>query len=279
MRNNGAGSGAKTRVSRAELRAAVAHLVEVAQPPDADPDGEWRAALVDRFASVRAFVPMLCATIEFGATAEAATILSAMRELPGLLDARATRAVPAGYLDAGRVAVGVVPAGWWQRLVFKPGRSEGTVDRAAYVFCVLEQFHRHLLRRDIYATPSGRWGDPRAKLLTGVAWDAAKGPALNALGLPDDPGELLAGHARDLDGAWRALAAGLDIDTEAQVDSDWRLHAEKVDAIPDPPSLVDLRRRVEGMLPRVDLPELLLEVMRWHPGFVQAFTGASGGQT
>jgi len=269
----------ETKVSRAELRAAVAHLIEVAQPPDADPDGEWRAALVDRFASVRAFVPMLCETIEFGATAEAATILSAMRDLPRLLDARSTRAVPPGYLDAGRVAADVVPAGWWQRLVFKPGRPEGTVDRAAYVFCVLEQFHRHLLRRDIYATPSARWGDPRAKLLTGVAWDAAKGPALNALGLPEDPSELLAEHSRDLDGAWRALADGLDTGTEAHVDSDWRLHAEKVDAIPDPPSLVDLRRRVEGMLPRVDLPELILEVMRWHPGFVQAFTGASGGKS
>jgi hypothetical protein len=40
--------------------------------------------------------------------------------------------------------------------VYSEGRPEGTVDKAAYVFCVLEQFHRHLLRRDIYATPSAR---------------------------------------------------------------------------------------------------------------------------
>jgi hypothetical protein len=48
-------------VSRAELRAAVEHLVDLAPPADADPDGEWRTALIDRFASVRAFVPLLCA--------------------------------------------------------------------------------------------------------------------------------------------------------------------------------------------------------------------------
>jgi len=33
------------------------------------------------------------------------------------------------------------------------------------------------------------------------------------------------------------------------------------------------------MLPRVDLPEVILEVMAWEPRFVAAFTAASGGQT
>jgi TnpA family transposase len=269
----------ESKVSRAELRAAVAHLLEVAPPADADPDGEWRTALIDRFASVRAFVALLCETIAFGATAQAAQVLTAMKDLPGLLEARATTAIPAGYLDARRVAEDVVPAGWWRRLVYSTGRPEGTVDRAAYVFCVLEQFHRHLLRRDIYATPSARWGDPRAQLLTGPAWEAARAPALNALGVPEDPSELLAEHADRLDGAWRQLADGLIAGSEVQVDADGRLHADKIDAVPDPPSLVDLRRRLEGMIPRVDLPDLILEVMAWHPAFVAAFTGLSGGRT
>ncbi|MEV3959350.1 hypothetical protein AB0M34_00380 [Nocardia sp. NPDC050193] len=42
----------------------------------------------------------------------------------------------------------------------------------------------------------------------------------------------------------------------------------------DPPSLTYLRRRVEAMLPRIDLPELVLEVMSWHPGLTEAFTHA-----
>lgn len=107
-----------------------------------------------------------------------------MTDLPGLLEARATTAVPAGsWMPAAPPRTWSRRAGW-RRLVYSKGRPEGTVDRAAYVFCVLEQFHRHLLRRDIYATPSARWGDPRSKLLTGPAWDAARGPALNALGVP-----------------------------------------------------------------------------------------------
>jgi len=220
----------ESRVSREELPAAVASLAELAPPPDAVPGGEWRAALVDRFASVRAFAPALATRIQFGATPAAAPLLAAMLELPVLLDLRATGSVPAGWLDESRVAAGVVPAGWWQRLVFAPGRPAGTVDRAAYVFCVLEQFHRHLVRRDIYAAPSVRWNDPRAQLLAGAAWTAARGPALNALGLPDDPGELPEEHTERLHGAWRQLAES----GEVEVDAEGRQHAGKIDAVPDP---------------------------------------------
>jgi hypothetical protein len=64
-------------VSRTELRAAVANITDVAPAPGADPDAEWRATLVARFAVVRPFLPLLCTAIAFGATAEAAPILDA----------------------------------------------------------------------------------------------------------------------------------------------------------------------------------------------------------
>ncbi len=47
----------------------------------------------------------------------------------------------------------------------------------------------------------------------------------------------------------------------------------RIDAIPDPPRLTDLRWRCEAMLPRVDIGELILEVMSWEPRFV----GVQGG--
>ena len=42
---------------------------------------------------------------------------------------------------------------------------------------------------------------------------------------------------------------------------------------------MDLRKRVAAMLPRVDLPEVILEVMAWVPEFTAAFTSVSGGRT
>ncbi|MDQ2728994.1 MAG: hypothetical protein M3Y91_14315 [Actinomycetota bacterium] len=228
---------------------------------------------------VRPFVALMCRTVELGATAEAAPVLIAFQGLPDLLEARATKRIPAGYLDASKVAVAVVPAGWWRPLVFPPDRPEGTVHRAAYVFCVLEQFHQRLRRRDIFATASSRWADPRAQLLSGPSWDTARGPVLNALQLPAEPDDLLASHARDLDAAWRHVAGRLDANTEVTVDDDGRLHTGAIDAVPDPPSLTDLRSRCDAMLPRVDIGELILEVMSWEPGFVEAFRAASGAQS
>ena len=61
--------------------------------------------------------------------------------------------------------------GAWKRLIYTPGRPEGTVDRNSYTICVLEQFHRHLKHRSIFAVRSSRWRDPRAhlKMLAPVA--------------------------------------------------------------------------------------------------------------
>jgi hypothetical protein len=207
VRNNGTESGGK------RLRWPVGTLTRRAV-------AQWRTTAVERFASVRAFVPMLCEAIEFGATAQATGILEAMTDLPGLLDARATTAIPAGYLDARRVAEDVVPAGWWRCLVYSEGRPDGTVDKAAYVFCVLEQFHRHLLRRDIYASPSARWGDPRAKLLPGPAWDRRQGAGRSTCSGFRGPRQATRRALPKLDGAWRALCDGLVAGSEVHVDAD-----------------------------------------------------------
>jgi hypothetical protein len=105
----------------------------------------------------------LCQVIEFGATADAARVVTAMRALPKLIDAGETVRVPKGWLDARKVDVGLVPKGWWDHLVFPKDRPEGCVDRNAYVFCVLELFHAGLKRRDIFARVADRFADPRAR--------------------------------------------------------------------------------------------------------------------
>ncbi len=265
-------------VSRSELATAVAGITAVTPPPDADPGGAWRAGIVERYAVVRRFLPQMCAVIDFGSTPAAAPVLAALQALPILMAAKPSKRVPAGFLDAGAVDLGVVPTGWWQPLVLPPERPPGTVHRAAYVFCVLEQLHQGLRRRDIYAEASTRWTDPQARLLTGAAWDQARRPVLNALQLPVGPDALLAEHTRDLDHAWRHAAERVGSGT-GSINDDGRLHTAKLDAIPEPPSLTELRGRCQAMMPRVDIADVILEVMAWQPGFVEAFTAVSGGQT
>ncbi|WP_354191000.1 Tn3 family transposase [Arthrobacter sp. UYCu712] len=265
--------------SRAQIAAAVEGIQEIIPPPQAEPEGQWREAVVERYATVRGFAKVLCEVVGFAATADAHKILAAMQELAHLLDLRETVKVPKGYLDARKVDLSVVPKGWWQKLVFPAGRPEETVDRNAYVFCVLEQFHTALKHRDIFAATSDRWSDPRARLLSGPAWENAKGPALGALLLPEQPDSLLAEHAGTLDAAWRTVSGGMTAGGDITVDTDGRMHLGKDDALEEPPSLKDLRTRVAGMIPRVDLSELVLEVMGWHPDFTASFTSAAGGSS
>lgn len=264
-------------VTRAELRHAVQAVDELVPADDAELDGQRLIELAGKFATVRPFLSMLMDTIEFGATSDGAAVLAAMKTLAELLTSRSSGKIPANLLDARKVDHDLI-VGAWKRLIYTPGRPEGTVDRNSYTICVLEQFHRHLKHRSIFAVRSSRWRDPRAHLLAGEAWEAARDAGMNALGLPAAPTQLLTDHATALETAYRELAARLGEDTPASIDADGKLHVAALDAKAEPASLVDLRRRVEAMIPRVDLPELVTEVMSWHPGFTEAFTHTSGNE-
>ncbi len=116
-------------------------------------------------------------------------------------------------------------------------------------------------------------------LLTGPRWVEVKDAVLGALQLPEDPEDSLAGHATDLDQAWRVVGGGTVPDGPGRIDAEGRLHVVKDDARDTPPSLVDLRDRSGAMLPGVDLSEVTLEVMAEYPAFAEAFTAVSGGST
>jgi hypothetical protein len=61
-------------------------------------------------------------------------------------------------------------------------------------------------------------------------------------------------------------------------DDGGRLHFVALESEPEPVSLLELRAAVNAMLPRVDLPEALLEVFSWT-GVDAAFTSVTGGES
>ncbi len=202
------------------------------------------------------FLKILTQVITFDANREATAVLAAMTAMPRLLDRRH----PLTLADIDESVL----TGSWKHLVLRP---DG-VDRNAYVFAVLTAFHRHLKRRDIHARTSARWRDPHAQLLAGPAWEHAKGPAMTAMQLSDNPDELLAAQAQALDLALSDIGARITSNTtDLRVDDEGKLHVSKLHAIPEPASLIDLRALVAAMLPPVDLPEIILEVMGWVPEF------------
>jgi hypothetical protein len=100
-------------VSREDLAAAVESVRELLPPPGESDDGdaEWRAALVDRYATVKPFIDMLASVIPWGCTEAGTELLAALRALPKLLAARKPG------MDHIRGFEGLV-TGSWRRLVF-----------------------------------------------------------------------------------------------------------------------------------------------------------------
>ena len=92
------------------------------------------------------------------------------------------------------------------------------------------------------------------------------------------PGALLAARIRTLDATYREVGGRLKTNDAVDIDEDGKIHLSGVKAVEEAPSLVDLRKRTASMLPRVDLPEVILEVMSWEPGIPAAFTAVSGGR-
>ncbi|MEU4359422.1 Tn3 family transposase [Streptomyces virginiae] len=256
-------------VPRHELAAAIAALFELTPPLDSDADEAWRAMLINRFGTVRPFLKLLVTVVDFDATPEGEAVLGALLSLPELMG---RKKVGPAEIDAGLLT------GSWRRLVLAaPHLEPGTVDWKAYTFCVLEHLHRMLRSKQVFAKNSSKWGDPRAKLLAGQAWQQARPTVLASLNLPGEAGGHLAARAALLDGTYREVAARVPDNAQIVFDDDGRLHFAALEPEPEPASLLELRAAVNAMLPRVDLPEVLLEVFSWT-GADQAFTSVTGGE-
>ncbi len=126
-------------------------------------------------------------------------MLDALKSLPDLMG---RKKVGPAEIDTSLLV------GSWRRLVLSAPHLElGTVDWKAYTFCVLEQLHRMLRSKQVFARNSSKWGGPRAKLLAGEAWEQARPTVLASLGLPGEAGEHLAARAALLDGTYQAFTS------------------------------------------------------------------------
>jgi hypothetical protein len=174
-----------------------------------------------------------------------------------------------------RAPLGVVSKPW-RRFVLGANHD---VDRRYYTFCTLERLQDALRRRDVFVAPSERWSDPRAKLLHGLGWDAVRTQVCRTLGRGEVAQPELQQLTAELNEAYQRTAVGLSANAAARIertDGQDRLVLTGLDKIDEPASLVELLTLVQELMPRVDLPELLLEVNAWT-GFANQFTHVSEG--
>ena len=264
------------RVSRGELEAA-SDAVGRLTPPELDSGGQdaaFRAELLRRYPSLRRFLPALLEVMPFEATGAGKPILDALDAL------RSIEGRP-GRVTATSVPLALV-SGQWRRLVLaNPQLADGELDRRAYSFCVIEALQRALDRRDVFVPRSGRYTDPRAKLLSGPAWEAARPEICASLNHNPDPEHALDLLSAQLDGAYRQTAGRLDANVALEIQRITGMDRPDLSALErldEPATLTALRADVDALLPnRVAFSEILLEVCRWTD-FADAFTHLSEGR-
>lgn len=249
---------------RARLVEAGAQVEALARPPD----DHYYPELVERYQQVRRFLPTLLATVAFEGTLAGQPLLAAWRFLRDIEHQR--------HPSMQQAPLDIIP-GAWRRLVLP--RHAPSLDRRAYTLCVLERLQESLRRRDIFVARSERWGDPRVKLLQGAQWETMRPQVCRALGHSESPEPALHSLAQQLDAAYQRTVTNLPTNAAVrieQVKGRDTLTVTGLDKLEEPTSLLMLRDHVLARLPRIDLPELLLEI-HTRTGFAHAFTHISEG--
>ena len=224
-------------------------------------DNVYYRELDAKYKTVRRYLPTLVEHIRFGANADGRPVAAAFDWLQANIRGKNPDT------DAPREVVGKS----WQRHVL---REDGTLDFHAYTFCVLDELQTALKRRDVFVTPSWRYADPRAGLLNGAEWEASRPIICRTLGLSANPEPMLTALAAELDSTYRAVAARLPDNAAVHFEIAADKHELVLSQLDEPASLVELRKKVTSMLPRVDLPELILEIAA-RTRFTDAFTHIS----
>jgi TnpA family transposase len=246
-------------VSREDLAEAMARIESLARPQDDQYFKELRA----QHRRLR-FLPSLLRTISFGAAPAGRFVLDAIEYLRTVVDEKPR---------PGAAPMAFVPEAWKRQV-----RTENdAIDMTGYRLCLLDRMRGAIRRRDLFVSPSFRFGDPRKGLLDGAAWDAARPAVCRTLGVSSNAIEEIERLSRRLDEAFRRTAGNLPQNASVrieQVGGNPDLILSPLDKLEEPPSLVALRAAIDARMPRVDLPEQVLEI-HTQTGFAGEFSHAS----
>lgn len=245
------------KIPRAALENALERVAALLRAPD----DVYYQKLAEHYRSVRGYFPQVLAHIAFEAAPAGRPLLAAYEWL------RDQQAPNKPHVNAPRE---VIDKAWRRYVVLK----DGDIDIQAYTFCVLSHLRTALHRRDVFTCPSWRYADPRAHLLSDAEWAATRPIVCRTLGFAPDPQPMLDSLAAELDSTYREVAHRLPDNPDVRfekIKGKEALILTPLEALGEPPSLLQLRKVVAARLPRVELAELVLEVVL-RTGFTAAFT-------
>ncbi|OCA52459.1 Tn3 transposase DDE domain protein [Photorhabdus namnaonensis] len=245
----------------ARLADTITFINAIARPADTN----FHDEMVEQYGRVRRFLPCMLENIVFSAAPAGEITLEALHYLTAI---QSTRKL---HIDDAPIAIITGP---WKRLCYG---KDGHISRQGYTLCAINKLQDSLRRRDIFVQQSEQWGDPRAKLLQGQDWYANRVQIYRSLGHPLNAVEAVSALTRQLDTVYRQVAKNFSDNKAVSLDFSGKrtkLTIAHLSGLDESPALKSLTERVSGLLPVVDLTELLLEINA-HTGFIDEFSHAS----
>ena len=243
-------------VGWAQLLRARPEIASLAALTEEDP--LVRAA--DRYATIRKFAPALLEVLEFKAARGNDPILAAITLLRNLNQSGKREVPPDAPLPFRKE---------WRRLVTETGKP----NRRLYETAVLATLRNKLRSGDVWVERSSNYRRFDSYLLPAPAVT----PIAAELDLPATADEWLETHGRELDRRLKRFAQRLQRGQLEGVEMrDERLHAAALKAVA-PAEAEALADRLDAMMPRVRITELLHEVNR-ATGLAAAFTNIRTGE-
>lgn len=244
-----------------KLEEAVAIVEALTRPPE----DKYYEYLLDNYSTIRRFLPTFLEKVQFQGVKAGEPVLSAFAFLKEI-EGQAKPPMDSAPREIIRRS--------WQRLVVQP---DGGIDRRFYTFCTLAGLQDSLVCRDIFVHPSERWGNPRARLLQGQRWETARPAICRMLDLPPTAEPALETLTKQLDLSYQRVAERFPSNAGArieQVNGKDRLVVTGLDKLDEPASLIETKKRVHELLPKIEITDAILEI-NGFTGFCDEFTHVS----
>lgn len=261
-------------VPDAELRATIAGhwnadelqgLVLDCQELGAGPEALYWHELRKRYGYVRQFAPLLIERFDLRAVAANEPLLQAVDYLR-----KRNRENQRG-IDAA-APLEFVPDSWREAVCPQPDE----LDRQMWEICLLEQLRQALRSGNLHVPHSRTFQPVETYLLNREQWQKERVTLTEQHNLPLEFQQ----HAPKLEAllqeSLRVLNEAYPHDSQLEIRDD-QFHVARLEKLVQPAAVRELRKKVQQMLARRQLTDLLLEVQGWT-GFLKAFTRITTGR-
>jgi TnpA family transposase len=229
--------------------------------------GKYFEEMLDQYSKVRRFLPSIFADINFKSTKSGENVFEAIKFLNSIEGKKKA--------NINNAPKEIITESW---RYFVINKENNTINRIGYTLCVLDNLQSNMRSKDLFVEDSEKWCDPRTKLIPENEWLSQKGTFCKLMELPIESVDVVTLLNNDLNLSYKTTLDNFNQNDNLEIiDNDKgkkKFKLSKLDKLEEPESLILLRAKIAELLPKIGLPELLMEVDQFT-GFSSEFTHIS----